>query len=36
LGVNLSLKIMGSADRVEARTGRPARRAKIVQKLTGF
>jgi glycine/D-amino acid oxidase-like deaminating enzyme len=36
LGVNLSLKVMASADRVEARTGRPARRAKIVQKLTGF
>ena len=35
LGTNLSLKVMASADRAEARTGRPAKRAKLVERLTG-
>ena len=35
LGVNLSLAIMGSADRVEARTGKPSRRAGLTAKLIG-
>ena len=34
LGVNLSLRAMASADRVEARTGRPARRAALIRRLT--
>jgi glycine/D-amino acid oxidase-like deaminating enzyme len=33
LGINLSLKAMASADRSEARTGRPARRADLVKRL---
>jgi glycine/D-amino acid oxidase-like deaminating enzyme len=35
LGVNLSLAIMGSADRVEARTGKPSRRAGLTARLIG-
>jgi glycine/D-amino acid oxidase-like deaminating enzyme len=35
LGVNLSLAMMGSADRAEARTGRPARRADLTARLIG-
>jgi glycine/D-amino acid oxidase-like deaminating enzyme len=35
LGVNLSLAIMGSADRVEARTGKPSRRAGFTARLIG-
>jgi glycine/D-amino acid oxidase-like deaminating enzyme len=35
LGTNLALWTMASADRAEARTGRPARRARIVEKLIG-
>jgi glycine/D-amino acid oxidase-like deaminating enzyme len=35
LGTNLSLKVMASADRAEARTGRPARRAELIGRLIG-
>jgi glycine/D-amino acid oxidase-like deaminating enzyme len=35
LGINGGLKLMASADRAEARTGRPAKRAKLLAKLTG-
>jgi glycine/D-amino acid oxidase-like deaminating enzyme len=35
LGVNLGLRVMGSADAVEARTGKPARRAEILAPLLG-
>jgi len=35
LGVNAALAAMGSADTVEARTGRPSRRAGYVKKLIG-
>ena len=35
LGVNLGLRVMGSADGVEERTGRPARRAEILAPLIG-
>ena len=35
LGINGALKLMASADKVEARTGRPARRAKLLSRLTG-
>ena len=35
LGVNLATKMMASADRVEARTGRPSSRATLTQKLIG-
>jgi glycine/D-amino acid oxidase-like deaminating enzyme len=35
LGVNAMLRVMASADRAEARTGRPARRADVVHALTG-
>jgi len=35
LGINGALKLMASADRAEARTGRPARRAKLLARLTG-
>jgi glycine/D-amino acid oxidase-like deaminating enzyme len=34
LGVNLGLRVMGSADGVEERTGRPARRAEILAPLS--
>ena len=34
LGVNTVLRTMGSADRAEGRTGRPARRADVVRRLT--
>jgi glycine/D-amino acid oxidase-like deaminating enzyme len=33
LGVNLALRTMASADHVEARTGRPARRAALIVRL---
>ncbi|HEV2756099.1 MAG TPA: FAD-dependent oxidoreductase [Actinomycetota bacterium] len=36
LGTNLALWTMASADRAEARTGRPARRAQVVGKLVGL
>jgi glycine/D-amino acid oxidase-like deaminating enzyme len=36
LGANAALWTMASADRAEARTGRPARRAKAVGKLIGL
>lgn len=35
LGVNLGLRVMGSADAVEARTGKPARRADILAPFLG-
>jgi glycine/D-amino acid oxidase-like deaminating enzyme len=35
LGTNLSLRVMGTADKAEARTGRPARRAGLVERLIG-
>ncbi|HHC09387.1 MAG TPA: FAD-dependent oxidoreductase [Actinobacteria bacterium] len=35
LGINAALRIMGSADHVEERTGRPARRAGLVWRLLG-
>jgi len=35
LGVNAGLAVMGSADPVEERTGRPARRASIFGRFTG-
>jgi glycine/D-amino acid oxidase-like deaminating enzyme len=35
LGVRAMTAIMASADRVEARTGQPARRAALLEKLTG-
>jgi len=35
LGVNLGLRVMTSADAVEARTGRPARRADVVAPFLG-
>ena len=35
LGVNLGLRVMGSADGVEERTGRSARRAEILAPLVG-
>jgi len=34
LGVNVALRTMSSADRAEARTGRPARRADLIRRLT--
>ena len=36
IGTNLALKMMASADRVEVRTGKPARRADLVGKLIGI
>ncbi|HEX2057802.1 MAG TPA: FAD-dependent oxidoreductase [Actinomycetota bacterium] len=36
LGANAALWTMASADRAEARTGRPARRARVVGKLIGL
>lgn len=36
LGANAALWTMGSADRAEARTGKPARRAQLVGKLVGL
>ena len=36
VGTNLALKMMASADRVELRTGKPARRADLVGKLIGI
>jgi len=35
LGINASTLLMSSADRVEARTGRPARRAALINRLLG-
>jgi glycine/D-amino acid oxidase-like deaminating enzyme len=35
VGVNLALAMMGSADRAEARTGKPARRADLTARLIG-
>lgn len=35
LGTNFGLKVMGSADRAESRTGKAARRAKVVERLIG-
>jgi glycine/D-amino acid oxidase-like deaminating enzyme len=35
LGVNAGLRLATSADREEARTGRPAARARLLQRLTG-
>jgi glycine/D-amino acid oxidase-like deaminating enzyme len=35
LGVNVGLRVMGSADAVEERTGRPARRAELLAPLIG-
>jgi len=35
LGVNAGVLVMSSADRAEARTGRPARRATLVNRLIG-
>ncbi|MFM7598556.1 MAG: NAD(P)/FAD-dependent oxidoreductase [Actinomycetota bacterium] len=34
-GANVGLRVMGSADHVEARTGRPARRAKVFSRFLG-
>lgn len=36
LGTNLALQVMASADRAELRSGRPARRAAVVARLTGI
>jgi hypothetical protein len=36
LGTNLALQVMASADRAELRSGRPARRAALVARLTGI
>jgi glycine/D-amino acid oxidase-like deaminating enzyme len=36
LGTNLALRMMANADRVEARTGKPARRAELVGRLIGI
>jgi glycine/D-amino acid oxidase-like deaminating enzyme len=36
LGVNLGLKAMAHADRVEERTGRPTKRGALVQRLIGL
>ena len=36
LGTNLALQMMASADRAELRSGRPARRAAVVARLTGI
>ncbi|HYP22878.1 MAG TPA: FAD-dependent oxidoreductase [Actinomycetota bacterium] len=36
LGANAALWTMGSADRAEARTGKPSRRAQVVGKLIGL
>ena len=35
LGINGALRLMASADKAEARTGRPARRARLLARLTG-
>jgi glycine/D-amino acid oxidase-like deaminating enzyme len=35
VGVNVGLRVMSSADHVEARTGRPARRAALFGRFTG-
>lgn len=35
LGINAGLRLAGSADAEEARTGRPARRARLLEALTG-
>jgi glycine/D-amino acid oxidase-like deaminating enzyme len=35
LGIQAMTAVMASADRVEARTGRPARRAKLLDRLVG-
>jgi len=35
LGINAATALMASADRVEARTGRPARRARWINRLLG-
>ena len=35
IGVNAALTAMGSADDVEARTGRPSKRATYVKRLIG-
>jgi hypothetical protein len=35
LGVSAALAAMSTADAVEARTGRPARRARVLDRLTG-
>jgi len=35
LGVNGALRLGLSADREEARTGRPSRRARVLEALTG-
>jgi glycine/D-amino acid oxidase-like deaminating enzyme len=35
LGANLALRAMGSADRAEARSGKPAKRAELVGRLIG-
>lgn len=36
VGANLALHVMTSADRAEARTGRPARRARLAKRLIGM
>lgn len=36
LGVNLGLRMMAQADRVEERTGRPTKRGRLVKKLIGL
>lgn len=36
IGVNLGLKAMGHADRVEERTGKPTKRGELVKKLIGM
>ncbi|MDQ3983375.1 MAG: FAD-binding oxidoreductase, partial [Actinomycetota bacterium] len=36
IGANVLLKVMASADRAEARSGRPARRAELAYKLLGI
>ena len=36
LGVNLGLKLMAHADRVEERTGRPTKRGEFVKRMIGI
>jgi glycine/D-amino acid oxidase-like deaminating enzyme len=35
-GINLGIRLMGSADRQEERTGRPTKRGEVVKKLIGL
>jgi hypothetical protein len=35
IGANVALRAMGSADRVEAKTGKPSKRAELIGRLIG-